>query len=923
MKRQVVSLDGNWTVVFDEKNVGRHRKYFERLPAGQPLAVPGVWELVRPGYDGVGWYATTFEAEARWLLSRAVRLRFGAVNYYCDVFVNGRKVGSHEGGYTPFELDVTAALVAGENILTVRVINPPKRKVIEGFRTGAPLSQSDIPTWKAGWYYNFGGIWQSVSLIVTDRVYIKDVFVEPLPDLRTAKVHVTVVGRKGVVVDLAADVVPAKGDEKTGGAATATARLKRRETVVTLTVKVRAARLWDTEDPFLYRADVTLVCPGGDDALSVRFGLRTFTVRGNHCFLNNKRIVLKGVLQQGVYPRQIAIPTPELIRQELALVKKNGMNYIRLHLKPDPHALDLMDEMGLLACGEPPLGWIARSPQITRRCLQEVEGLVTRDRNHPSVIFWALLNETYHYRSFTWRQIDKLRRSLSSLARDLDPSRLIGDSSGGGADYGKSGGALMPYRRTYSPFRDLHQYCPLPLQEESLETRYRNLPHQGGPVYISEFGAFECPPDYERTLARYSAADRKIGLEDYVQYRDFYESLKEQFKLAGLADTFGDVRALIRRIDERCGEEVRAVVGAIRTNVDLGGYAICQMADASGEIFGVTDIWRQPKKYFTDFAAAAAVPYLVPHVRHRVLEPGGAVELELYCVNEHLTGLKYIAEITVRELSSGRAVGKLAKSFTGAGWVQTVVKSKLAAPKKPGRYVVDSLRFTVVEQTDVAGTAVRVIDMRGEVADLLSGVGVKVNTATNNSPFKDQAFFIHGRAHDAAYPPFEQLLQIARQVRLGGVAVLLQPATPMFYGDLLPWPLRLLTPMRTMGYVREHPIFEGLPTGVVDYEYSRLLVGTGHEGLEVKQVGGTSILGGIGAHMWTKPDKYLWASFVDELPLGRGKIISVHLDLLGNAGGDVAARRILRNLVAYATRSIRPGLEDRCVGRYMDPITAP
>ena len=153
MSRQTVSLNGVWTVVFDEKNEGKERGFFKRFPKGVQVPVPGVWELVRPGYDGVGWYATSFCVEPEWKKG-CLRLRFGAVNYFCEAWINGKFVGSHEGGYTPFEFDVTGTVRTGDNTLVVRVINPCRRKVIEGFRSGAPLNASDCPTWKAGWYWN-------------------------------------------------------------------------------------------------------------------------------------------------------------------------------------------------------------------------------------------------------------------------------------------------------------------------------------------------------------------------------------------------------------------------------------------------------------------------------------------------------------------------------------------------------------------------------------------------------------------------------------------------------------------------------------------------------------------------------------------------------------------------------------------------
>jgi len=695
---------------------------------------------------------------------------------------------------------------------------------------------------------------------------------------------------------------------------------------------------WDTEKPFLYKATAILAAASGGDRLAVRFGMRTFTVKGGRFHLNGKRIVLKGVLQQGAYPRKIAYPESKaFLRRELNLVRNSGMNFIRLHLKPDPFTPELADEMGLLVCAEPPAGWISNGPHITRRCLSEVQGLVKRDRNHPSIVMWCMLNEVYHHWTFTNRQTDTLRYKMSLLARKLDPTRIVGDNSGGAHRYGQCAGALMPYRKTYSPFRDLHQYCKIPLTDEALEQCYRGLPGKGGPIYISEFGAFECPPDFDRTLARYSARDKRIGLEDYVQYKSFYDSLKEKFRESGIRKIFGDVKSFIRRNDLRCCEEVRAIVSAIRSNPNRDAYAICQMADASGEIFGLTDIWRQPKLHFKDYAAAARTPLIVPHFKTRLVEPGDTVEFDLRCVNEHKTGCRYTATVTFRPEKGGRALHKISKSFTTRGWVQDVLTTKFKAPAAGGRYIAEavlkegrtvrstnSLRFTVVEQPPLANPLVTVAGGQKRLADAVRRIGAVGDRFTNSSARKNIPFALIGHRLQDGWPSYEGIKQISRQVRLGGVAVIFEPATPIFYDQLLPAVIRNFCPMRSICYVFDHPIVDGLPSDcIAEYEYGRLLRGVRNRPEDVRRAGGRTIIGGIGAHMWTRPDEYVWNSLVDEIPVGRGKVILVQMTLLDHVDKDPVARRLLRNLIQYAHSSIKPGLDHRSVGRPMDPITEP
>ena len=126
--RTVVDLSGQWDLVFDDKLVGRDQEWFLRYPAKKAvkMAVPGVWETIRPFFDGVGWYRTTFEAPREWK-EKSVRVKFGAAAYLAEVWLNGKSLGIHEGGYSPFEFEIARKLHVGTNELIVRLLNPPLR----------------------------------------------------------------------------------------------------------------------------------------------------------------------------------------------------------------------------------------------------------------------------------------------------------------------------------------------------------------------------------------------------------------------------------------------------------------------------------------------------------------------------------------------------------------------------------------------------------------------------------------------------------------------------------------------------------------------------------------------------------------------------------------------------------------------------
>ncbi|NIA21670.1 MAG: hypothetical protein GWP05_06835 [Anaerolineaceae bacterium] len=715
MVRKTISLNGTWEVIFDD-NEKLKADCFRKRRKTHKVDVPGVWEEVRPFYDGQGFYRRRFSLPAG-LKGRLLRLKFGAVNYFAEVFLNGKRIGEHEGGYTPFEFDITdTAKLGAENELVVRVIDPPRKRKIQGFRSGAPLSQSDIPTWKAGWYFNFGGIWQPVEIIATARVYVDDVFVQPQADLKTVKFDLTVINRcKAGPYDLAIDMAAKSGDEPTGLSIRETVRLKKGRNTFSFTAKVRRPRLWSPDDPFLYTTTVSVGCKSCQcDSLSVTCGIRFFTAQDGVFKLNGKRIALRGFLQQGVYPRHIVFPASKAeARKELMLLKKNGMNFIRAHLKPPPIQLDLADEVGILLLEEPPIGWIENTEHTIERCRREVRELVLRDRNRPSVVMWGMLNEATHYRTFTPQELAKFESAVAGECRKLDPTRICINNSGGnlvgGLHTENTVTAYLPFSDKPTHLIDLHAYCAIPLPVSSLEM-YRA--HGGGKrfkhdgvnfcisgargrkpgrnptnvpaLFISEFGAFENPPDYKKVLARYSPGDRRRGLEDYVQHRNYYESLKSEFKKTRLSQIFGSVDKFIRASQNVHCENARAIVSAMRANPRNSGWVFTQLADASGELFGATDIWRNPRPWLKDMGAACRTPLIVPHVSTRVAEPGDVIGLNLRIVNEDAVAVNYKWKLTVRH-ETGRTVMTERGTVRSRGWVQEVLDTTISAPSKAGR----------------------------------------------------------------------------------------------------------------------------------------------------------------------------------------------------------------------------------------------
>ncbi|NQT53630.1 hypothetical protein HQ576_16350, partial [bacterium] len=505
--RRTVSLDGGWMLATDPSNAGKKGKWFAAGPRAeaQPARVPAALEETFPGYDGVVWYWRTFRLPEPVGKGRRLLLRFHAADYFAEAWLNGQRLGEHEGGETPFALDATqAAKPRAENRLVVRVINP-KNEDIDGIHLQHVPHGIRVVDFRPGTgrYHNYGGLWQSVELEYVPEVRVADVFVEAALDGR-ALARVTVLNQSAAPVQaaLGIDVSPASGG---GVAASArrTSTLPRGESQLDVPLEVAAPRLWSPDAPFLYIMAVELTA-GGErlDRRAVRFGFREFTFRDGYFHLNGKRLLLRSCHTVGHYPLGLCRPPDdEMLRRELRQLKTMGFNCIRsLGRLMFPEQLDTCDELGLMVYEETAAAWLWHdSPKMAERFDAHVREGIRRDRNHPSVVIWGLLNEMPHTPIF------RHAVGMPPLIRQHDPTRLVVLNSGRWDDQQATIGNLCLPRTTVwaGGLADVHAYPTAPFDPRVLAA-YRSqppwptgLPLPGGykapasaddHVFASEFG---------------------------------------------------------------------------------------------------------------------------------------------------------------------------------------------------------------------------------------------------------------------------------------------------------------------------------------------------------------------------------------------------------------------------------------------------
>ena len=904
--RSRLSLNGTWRCRLDRNDIGRKEGWFEpgaldacgRGDAPDPpdagsIEVPGCLEETHPGFDGVIWYSRRFTLPSSWKAD-VIRIRFGAVNYFAEVWINGRLAGSHEGGYTPFGFEITPLVNRpGVNTAVVRVVDPG-REAVDG------LDLVHIPAGKETWLYNFGGIWQDVELLGFPAVYVQDCFVMPRTADRSADIKLAIFnldcGVKRIDVQLA--VVDGQGDPA------AAARLRDVPVGcglnhVSHTLRLPQARLWTPDDPQLYRLVVSLHDAGrAVDETSVRFGMRELSIRGDRFLLNGREIMVRGCLTQGYYPVTLAYPDPETARRELAACKEAGLNMLRLHLKTtSPVTLDLADEMGLLLYEEAPIGWMRESAFMESRCRTEVVEMIRRDRNHPSVVIWGVMNEH--------RDPTHVRSGLALLAHREDPSRVVIDDSGG---WTGSTFAYTPYREEPVPIEDLHVYRGFPTDEDALRC-FRELGCEDRLTFVSEYG-YGGMQDLEQTARGFADRGCRTDLEDYRDCRKAVEAMERCFTEWGLHRAFGSPRELCAAVEAREAEALRLATEALRTNPRVAGYHFTALTAAGWEQHGMLDIWRNPKKVFDAVRDVNRSPYLaLLSDRHNCL-PGAAVELTPVLIDAEITSGDGDLRVEL-ESSGGRPLIEGAAYRSAGSSMLRFEPVRLEAPRSPGPF---RIRAAVhCGQQAIASNLISLPVLRDAAAglgSLLHGVPLPGGQPIVVSEGSAHVHLVPLMPGERRPPDDEIRSRILTAVEAGATAVVLaggvvpeSPEAGLLRG-LLQW--ESLELLRSEGnyqgyfvpmfhWIKEHPIFQDLP--------SRCIAGQEYRNICPRYaLIGAEAAGAIaGCFSGFNPSMEMRrGAELALIPMGRGRMIVSMFRLIPWLGKDPAADLMLENLLRFA-----------------------
>jgi len=519
--RNAVSLDGLWKTIVDPFENGYYDYRREPFADGagystdkdnvdktvlqewnfstdKTLYVPGDWNTQRPElyyYEGTVWYRKRFQYQPK--NDKRVFIYFGAINYEAIVFFNGKTLGKHIGGFTPFSFEVTGLIKEGENSIVVKVDN--KRKL------------DAVPTINSDWW-NYGGITRQVSLIETPSTFVRDYYVQlKKGDRNTISGWVQLDGNqngKSVKVEIPELKITKQLVPNAQGYAS-------------FEVKTKPV-YWSPENPKLYQVNITTA----DEVIADKVGFRTIETDGTKLLLNGKQIFCRGVCihEEAAFSNRRAATAEEDITL-LQWAKDMGCNYVRLaHYPHNEQMVRQAERMGLMVWSEIPVYWTIQwnNPETYKNAEAQLTDMITRDKNRANVIIWSIANETPH----SPERLSFLT-SLANKARSLDSCRLIGAAME--KEYLDNG--MMTVKDELSKVLDI-------LSFNEYVGWYEGLPEKCDktnwvfetkkPVFISEFGG--------GALYGFRGEDTERFTEDFQE--DLYERSINMFKrIPGLAGT--------------------------------------------------------------------------------------------------------------------------------------------------------------------------------------------------------------------------------------------------------------------------------------------------------------------------------------------------------------------------------------------------
>lgn len=608
---QRLELEYGWEFLVDlSGRMQRHEA--EQATDWRPARVGLSWNVQFEdlrNYMGAAWYRIRFELPV-FRDTRHVLLKFGAVDYFCEVFLNGSVIGTHEGGYTPFSFEITSAVRSGSNELMVRVVDPPMDEV-QNRALFPDMMYNEIPHGKQNWYVQNSGIWQGVRIELCPSIYIERLDITPDVEGRfEVQARVAGVGLTAESSALAAATQLQTEIFDSSGRRVFSSKQPLDTASITNSIKgeVTHPRLWSPESPSLYALEVSLVGPV-EYRRRTRFGFRSFEARDGGLYLNRNPFYMVAALDQDFYPETVHTPTSEAyVRDMMVKAKRLGINLLRCHLKvAHPVYLDVADEVGMLIWTELPSwsdSWFPADHFSTMAAVRADKmfwEILIRDWNHPCIVLQTLINESWGIdmrdpvqRQWLISTFDRIKQLLAPLGR------LVVDNSASEGNF-----------HLKADIEDFHEYFSMPDQMAQWDSWLAELAthppwtfspfgdaQRTGkePLVVSEFGNWGLPklPEELPWWFQVSFGGREVTRPSGVL---------ERFKDYGFGELFGTFNDLAEQTQWHQFDSLKYEIESIRSYNSIQGYVVTGITDVHWEVNGLLDMWRNEKVYAKELGA--------------------------------------------------------------------------------------------------------------------------------------------------------------------------------------------------------------------------------------------------------------------------------------------------------------------------------
>lgn len=518
-RRDWMNLNGKWSFKIDKSKSGLAKKYYQpQTKFDRTINVPFCPESVLSGIEykdfmDAVWYSREFTIPEKYSGLRTI-LHFGAVDYKATVYINGKEVGTHKGGYISFEFDITDYITDGKNVLTVYAEDDTRNPL-------QPRGKQSEEFYSHGCdYTRTTGIWQTVWLEFVPESRIKGIKIFPNVENCSVDIQAEVIGSGKFEV-------LALYQERIMGAATVVSD----GGFVTAHLDLKEAYLWEVGEGRLYDLELRF----NEDKVDSYFGLRDVRLDGQKFLINGKSVFQRLVLDQGFYPDGIyTAPTEEAMIKDIQISIDVGFNGARLHEKIfEPRFLYHCDKMGYIVWGEyPNWGMDSSNPNILFSILPEWIEEIERDFNHPSIIGWCPFNETWDYDGR--KQHDETLAVVYNTTKALDRTRPCIDTSG---NFHVITDIFDVHDYEQDPKVFKEHYDKLMTEGELFDNHKKRQKYTGGPTFVSEYGGIRWSVNESEQNAWGYGDAPKNKYEFIERYKGLTDALLDNDQMFGFCYT--------------------------------------------------------------------------------------------------------------------------------------------------------------------------------------------------------------------------------------------------------------------------------------------------------------------------------------------------------------------------------------------------